>query len=145
LESALRELIPDSLVLQESINNKDIIMKIAVTSKGEDLSSPVDPRFGRAAYIIIVDPETMEYETLNNQENINALKGAGIKAASMISDKGVEYLLTGFCGPNAITTLNAANIKVGVETTGSVQEAVEAFNSGQIKLTDSANAEGHWT
>ncbi|PIE68380.1 MAG: dinitrogenase iron-molybdenum cofactor biosynthesis protein, partial [Deltaproteobacteria bacterium] len=29
-------------------------MKIAVTSSGQELSSPVDPRFGRAAYIIIV-------------------------------------------------------------------------------------------
>ncbi|HDL08740.1 MAG TPA: dinitrogenase iron-molybdenum cofactor biosynthesis protein, partial [Desulfobacteraceae bacterium] len=51
-------------------------MKIAVTSMGTDLDSPVDPRFGRAAYIIIVDLETFSFEVLDNGGNVNALKGA---------------------------------------------------------------------
>lgn len=119
-------------------------MKLAITSKGPDLNSEVDPRFGRASYIIIVDPDTLEFEAIDNQENINALKGAGIKAATMISDKKADYLFTGFCGPNAIKTLNAANIKVAVEIGGSVQEAVELFKSGTFSLTDAANTEGHW-
>ena len=33
-------------------------MKIAVTSKGKTMDSEVDPRFGRAAYILVVDSET---------------------------------------------------------------------------------------
>ena len=33
-------------------------MKIAVTSTGTELDSPVDPRFGRAAFILIVDSDT---------------------------------------------------------------------------------------
>ncbi len=73
-------------------------MKIAVTSTGPDLDSPVDPRFGRAAYILIVDSATLEFEVLDNSVNLNAFKGAGIQAATMISDKGAEVLLTGFCG-----------------------------------------------
>ena len=119
-------------------------MKIAITSKGIDLDSQVDPRFGRAVYIIVVDPETLEYQTLDNQENINSLKGAGIKAATMINDKDVEILLTGYCGPNAVKTLNAAKIKIAVEVNGSVRDAVDAFNSGALKMTESANVEGHW-
>ena len=71
-------------------------MKIAVTSKGTDLDSEVDPRFGRAAYIIIVDSETLEFEVVDNKENVNALKSAGIQAARMASDKGADVLLTGF-------------------------------------------------
>jgi len=74
-------------------------MKIAVTSTGTDLDSQVDPRFGRALYILIVDSETFDFEVLDNKENVNALKGAGIQAASMVNDKGAEVLLTGFCGP----------------------------------------------
>ena len=50
-------------------------MKIAVTSTGTDLDSQVDPRFGRASYILIVDSETLDHEVLDNQENVNALKG----------------------------------------------------------------------
>ena len=42
-------------------------MKIAVTSKGKDLDSQIDPRFGRAAYIIIVDTLSLEFEVLDNK------------------------------------------------------------------------------
>jgi predicted Fe-Mo cluster-binding NifX family protein len=70
-------------------------MKIAVTSTGQDLDSPVDPRFGRAAYILIVDTDSMDVEVLDNAQNVNAFKGAGIQAATMINDKHVDVLLTG--------------------------------------------------
>ena len=35
-------------------------MKIAVTSTGQTLSDPIDPRFGRAAFFILVDADTKE-------------------------------------------------------------------------------------
>ncbi len=119
-------------------------MKIAVTSRGKNLDSEVDPRFGRAAYILIVDSETFEFEALDNQENVNAFKGAGIQAAAMISDKGAEVLLTGYCGPNAFKTLRAAKVKVANDASGAVGDAVKAFNDGTMPFADSANVEGHW-
>jgi len=119
-------------------------MKIAVTSKGTDLDSEVDPRFGRAAYILVVDSENFDYEVLDNKENINALKGAGIQAASMVSDRGAEVLLTGFCGPNAFRALKAARIGVANDATGTVREAVKAYLDGKLPLSDGANIEGHW-
>ncbi len=119
-------------------------MKIAVTSKGKDLDSEVDPRFGRAAYILIVDTDSFEFEVLDNSENVNAFKGAGIQAASMVNDKGAEVLLTGFCGPNAFKTLNAAKIKVGSDAAGTIRDAVNAFNEGKVSFADQANVEGHW-
>lgn len=119
-------------------------MKIAVTSKGTQLSSEVDPRFGRAAYILIVDTENMAVEAVDNRENVNAFKGAGIQAATMIADRGAEVLLTGYCGPNAFRTLEAAGIKVGSDAKGTVAEVVEALINGEIKYTETANAEGHW-
>jgi predicted Fe-Mo cluster-binding NifX family protein len=119
-------------------------MKIAVTSKGKDLDSQVDPRFGRAAYILIVDSETLNFEVLDNKENINALKGAGIHAASNISKKGAEVLITGFCGPNAFKGLKAANIRVADNASGTVREAVQAYLAGKLPLSEGANVEGHW-
>ncbi len=119
-------------------------MKIAITSKGQDLDSQVDPRFGRAAYILIVDTETFDFEVMDNTENANALKGAGIQAATMVSDKGADVLLTGYCGPKAFTTLKAAGIKVGNDTAGTVRQAVEFFNEGQVSFADGANVDGHW-
>jgi predicted Fe-Mo cluster-binding NifX family protein len=119
-------------------------MKIAVTSQGKDLDSQVDPRFGRAAYILIVDSETMDFEVIDNKENINALQGAGIQTASNVHNKGAEILLTGFCGPNAFKTLNAAGIKVANGASGTVKEAVKEFLDGKLALADKANVEGHW-
>jgi len=119
-------------------------MKIAVTSTGTDLDSQVDPRFGRAMYVLIVDSETLDHEVLDNKENVNALKGAGIQAASMISEKGAEVLLTGFCGPNAFKALNAAKIGVANDADGSVMDAVKAYLDGKLPLSDKANVEGHW-
>jgi predicted Fe-Mo cluster-binding NifX family protein len=37
-------------------------MRLAITSTGEELDSNLDPRFGRTAYFIVVDPETMAFE-----------------------------------------------------------------------------------
>ena len=119
-------------------------MKIAVTSTGTDLDSQVDPRFGRAAYILIVDSETLDHEVLDNKENVNALKGAGIQAASLISDKGAEVLLTGFCGPNAFKALNAAKIGVANDASGSVRDTIKAYLDGKLPLSKKANVEGHW-
>jgi predicted Fe-Mo cluster-binding NifX family protein len=119
-------------------------MKIAVTAKGTHLSDEVDPRFGRAPYILIVDTETMNYESLDNSENVNALKGAGIQTATMVADKGAKVLLTGYCGPNAFKTVQAAGMKVVSDVTGTVEQAVKTFLSGNVKYSDNANTEGHW-
>jgi predicted Fe-Mo cluster-binding NifX family protein len=119
-------------------------MKIAVTAKGRHLTDAVDPRFGRAPFILIVDTETMEYETLDNSANVNAFKGAGIQAATMVAEKGAQVLLTGYCGPNAFRTVEAAGMKVVSDVTGTVREAIDTFKGGQIAYSKGPNAEGHW-
>ena len=119
-------------------------MKIAVSSQGTGLDSQIDSRFGRAAYLLIIDTANAGIEVLDNSENLNAFKGAGIQAAAMVSDSGAEVLLTGYCGPNAFKTLQAAGVKVANDVNGTVRDAVNAFSEGKISFTDSANVEGHW-
>ena len=119
-------------------------MKIAVTSQGKHLDSAVDPRFGRAAYILIVDMVDENVVALDNSENVNAFKGAGIQAAAMVGDSGADILLTGFCGPNAFKTLQAAGVKVANNANGTVRDALEAFKKGEFSFADNANVEGHW-
>ena len=119
-------------------------MKVAVTARGGDLQAEVDPRFGRAPYILIVDTETMEYETIDNSVNVNAFKGAGIQAATMVAERGARVLLTGYCGPNAFRTIQAAGVKVVSDVTGTVREAVETLKSGNVAYSTGPNAEGHW-
>ena len=119
-------------------------MLIAVTSTGKDLDAAVDPRFGPAGFIVIVDADTMVFEVVDNAENAAAFKGAGIQAAVTVSDRGAEALLTGYCGPNAFKTLSAAGVKVASDISGTVRDAVNACREGSLAFDDSANAEAHW-
>ena len=41
-------------------------MKIAISSTGQDLTSQIDPRFGRSPYFIFIDPETMQFDRIPN-------------------------------------------------------------------------------
>ncbi len=119
-------------------------MKIAVSSQGKTLDCQLDPRFGRAAYILIVDTKTLEFEAFDNADNKNAFKGAGIQAAAMINDKDAEVLLTGFCGPNAFQTLTAAGVKVVSDQSGRVIDVIEKFKQGGAVYAEGANKDGHW-
>ena len=119
-------------------------MKVAVTSKGILLDSEVDPRFGRAPYILIVDTDTLAFEAVDNSANVNAFKGAGIQAATMVSDKGATVLMTGYCGPKAFSTLEAACVKVIDDISGTVREAINAFKEGKVSYAATANKEAHW-
>ena len=62
----------------------------------------------------------------------------------MVSKKGAEVLLTGFCGPNAFKALNAAKIGVANDAEGSVRDVVTAYLDGRLPLSDKANVEGQW-
>lgn len=119
-------------------------MKVAVTAKGTSLTAPVDPRFGRAPYILLIDTETMQFEAMDNSVNVQAFKGAGIQAATMIADRGAEVLLTGYCGPNAFRTVQTAGIKVVNDVSGTVAEAVQKFLKEPVTYSEEANTDGHW-
>jgi predicted Fe-Mo cluster-binding NifX family protein len=119
-------------------------MKIAISSQGKDLDSQIDPRFGRAAYILVIDLADEMVEVIDNSENVNAFKGAGIQAAAAVGDSGADVLLTGFCGPNAFRTLAAAGVKVVNNISGTVREVIEEFKQGKVSFAEDANVEGHW-
>lgn len=119
-------------------------MKIAMTTQGQDLASSLDPRFGRTKWIILVDTDNDNFELFDNAVNLNASSGAGIQTAQNIANLGVEAVITGNVGPNAIRTLNAANIKVYLSKATTAQEALSLFNDGQLQEVAQANVEGHW-
>jgi len=107
-------------------------MKIAVSATALDLDAEVDPRFGRCQYFIIIDPQSMEFEALDNS-NAMAAGGAGISTAQMLASKGAEVVLMGNCGPNAYQTLSAAGIQVITGVSGSIKDAIEAFKAGGLQ------------
>ena len=119
-------------------------MKIVVTSQGREWSSPVDPRFGRARYFVVVDTESGEFSAADNSQNLNAAQGAGIQAGRSVVQLGASAVLTGHVGPKAFATLQAGGIAIYTGATGTVADAVEQFKAGKLKLSASADVEGHW-
>jgi predicted Fe-Mo cluster-binding NifX family protein len=119
------------------------MMRVAVSADGKDLDALIDPRFGRCAFFIVVETTEMTFEVFDN-ENIALGGGAGIQSAQFIADKGVEAIITGNCGPNAVKTLNAAGIKIILSQSGTVREAVEKYRKGLLDTTSEANVEDHY-
>ena len=119
-------------------------MKIAITSQGQDLDSPIDPRFGRAKYFIVIDTEADGFTITDNSMNLNAAQGAGIQAGRNVVELGVEAVITGHVGPKAFATLQAGEVKIFIGATGTVADAIKQFKAGQLEQTNAANVEGHW-
>ena len=118
-------------------------MKIAVSAMGTTLDAEIDPRFGRCQYFVIADPDTMEFEALENSGAM-AGGGAGISTAQTIAGKGIEAVLTGNCGPNAYQVLSPAGIKVITGVSGKVQDAVQDYKAGKYQASSQPNVPGHF-
>jgi predicted DNA-binding protein (UPF0251 family)/predicted Fe-Mo cluster-binding NifX family protein len=128
-----------------STTSQEIVMdKIAVTSEGPTLDDALDPRFGRAAGFIVVDPQSLEFEYVDNGAGQAMAQGAGIQAAEAVVHAGAKALLTGYVGPKAFMALEAAGVKVAQNLENmTVRQAVERFNSGQLAWAAAPNRERH--
>jgi len=109
-------------------------MKIAVSAAGVDLDSEVDPQFARARYFILVDSESLDFETIENPNRM-LRGGAAVGSARLLVDKGADVVLSGSCGPNAFRTLSLAGIRVVPGARGKVRSAVTAFLHGRLHAT----------
>ncbi len=116
-------------------------MKVAISSAGPELSSPVDPRFGRCAYLIFYDTDTGEWEALPNA-NMNAGGGAGIRTAQTVLDKGAQAVVTGNMGPNATRVLSGQT-KVHTGFSGTVEEAIRSLQAGGLTETTAPTVDEH--
>ena len=122
---------------------KSNMRKIAVSSEGPTLDSPVDPRFCRAAGFVIIDPETMAFEYVDNGASQAMNQGAGIQTAELMTHHDVGVVLTGYVGPKAFHSLAAVGIKIGQNLESlSVRAAVEKYKSGQVSIAEAPNRTG---
>lgn len=118
-------------------------MKICVSAVAGSLDAQVDPRFGRCSYFVIVDSETMNFETFPNTA-ARSMGGAGIQAAQIVANKGADVVVTGNIGPNAFQALSAAQIKIVIGASGTVREVVEKYKRGELKETNAPTVRGHF-
>ena len=102
-------------------------MRIILTVNSPSFDSEVDPRFGRSAYLLILDTETQQWEAHANP-GVNATNGAGIQAAQFATEKKAEAVLSGDFGPHAFEALQAAGIAMYLYADSqTARKAIERF------------------
>lgn len=117
-------------------------MKVVVSSAGPDVSSAVDPRFGRCRWFVVVDVETGESSSVENTA-VASSSGAGPGAANIVANTDAEVVLTGQVGPNATHALNELGLKIYGVPAGTVEDAVAAFVRGECPEINRANVSSH--
>ena len=115
-------------------------MKIAITTTGVAMNSPVDHRFGRCRYFGIYDVESKEYCVIENAARLTS-GGAGIQSAQIAVESGANTILTGNLGPNAWRALEAAKMIDSHKEKEATITASMAFAYGtemELEVTNSA-------
>ncbi len=117
-------------------------MKLIVTAIAPDFDAAVDPRFGRGAYFVVVDSDTLAWQAHANQ-GVNAAGGAGSLAAQFAAQQGAEVVISGDFGPNAYIALAAGEIKmVLLGPSKTVREAVANFTAGTLEQVSAPTGAG---
>lgn len=119
-------------------------MKIVITTTGNDLSAPLDSRFGRAPKFLVYDLDAKTFDIVDNEQNLNAAQGAGIQSAQNVARLGAGAVITGHCGPKAFRVLEAAKIKVYKTAAATVLGAIEQYREGKLSESTYADVEEHW-
>jgi predicted Fe-Mo cluster-binding NifX family protein len=84
-------------------------MKIAVSSEDGKEDSPVCPVTGRAPYYIIFEGEKVS-KVMKNPFAVGG-GGASFGVVQMLSNEGVELIISGKFGQNMLTSLEEKGIK----------------------------------
>ncbi|MBI4200024.1 MAG: NifB/NifX family molybdenum-iron cluster-binding protein [Chloroflexi bacterium] len=114
-------------------------MILAITAMSAGLDAPVDLRFGRARGFVLVDTDTGGFLSLDNKGESGVWQGAGFQTAEMLTRHGVEAVLTGRFGPNALQALRNAGIRAYTGLAGgSVRQALEQFLAGSFQEASAA-------
>ena len=107
-------------------------MRVAVSSLGPSLDDRVDERFGRAAYLLIVDDDTLAVQSVDNSVNRDAMQGSGLGAAEIVSEHGATVVITGHLGPKAFSALQRCGIDGFGGTGMTARDAIARRRSGQL-------------
>lgn len=109
-------------------------MKIAFSTNGNSMASVIEGAFGRCRFFLVFDTDSTEHK-IHENSGANMAGGAGIKAAEIIGNLGVDTLVTGSLGPNARPVLESAGVTV-VFREGKIEDALAS-------LVESPSNENH--
>ena len=113
---------------------------ISVRRDFEGLCASMDERFGRAKAFLVVDKKTgRAIETIDNASG-DASHGAGTGAANLLSTAGVDVVVSGRFGPNALDALRAFGIEAWIAPPGiNAGLALLMFEGDRLERTESSS------
>jgi predicted Fe-Mo cluster-binding NifX family protein len=121
-------------------------MNVIITAQGGDLDALVDPRFGRAPWLLHVEPESGDWEAIDNGDGARSQGGAGVQAWTTVVDRGAEVVITGNVGPNAHKVLEAAGITMYRAGNGvTARQALDSLIRGDLAALEAPTIAGPWT
>lgn len=118
-------------------------MKIIVPTNGENIDSDICKSFGRTKRFLVIDLDTLDFETVENAQNMQASQGAGIQSAQSAIKAGGDTLITMHCGPKAYRVLTEAGVRVYNGADGTIRKNIEQLKEGTLSIMPCANVEGH--
>lgn len=106
-------------------------MKVAVAAKGRTIHSVVDDRFGRCSFFLVVDPQSMAFEAIENPGK-KEKDTAGVQACQVLISKGVGAVVAKNIGRNSLVTLSGAGIPVYIAPAGTVLNVIKKLKKGEL-------------
>lgn len=117
-------------------------MKIALPTENKDINSMLCASFGRAPYYLIYDTSAQSSVFVDNTAAASA-GGAGIKAAQILVDSGIDALITPRCGQNAALVLQAANIALYQSKDATLAQNIALLQQGKLEKLSNIHAGLH--
>lgn len=109
-------------------------MILLISVQQPDINSLVDERFGRSAWFLRVDTETLDWQAFENP-SCNNRGGAGVATAQFAVDHQASAVVSGNFGPNAVSALQAAGIQMMRFPAGGLtgKAVVELFQQSKLE------------
>jgi predicted Fe-Mo cluster-binding NifX family protein len=108
-------------------------MKVSIpVSEFRGLDSPVCGHFGSAPCFVLVDTETMSVEPLSNRDE-HHVHGA-CSPLRALAGRSVDMVLVDGIGAGALHGLRRGGIPVHRAPSGTVAEAIRAFQEGRTEV-----------
>ena len=118
-------------------------MKIAVATQQGGLEDQVSGIVGRAPTFTVVETsekEIVESKVLRNEFS-QAASGAGVQAAQMLVNEGIEAIIGGNFGPNLAQVFNQSETEMYQASGISVKQAVQQLLDGELTRVQGATGQ----
>ncbi len=106
-------------------------MKIAISTRGENLDAPFDYRFNQAAHVLVIDSKKLQYHKLPILEHKAKIPSDKELARSLI-DYGVNVVVTGMCSDRVSEMLDDAHVRLYDGRDGSVKDNVADYYKNRL-------------